>query len=121
MAALVVLVELVGLGGAEFGVVVTAQDSGFESAGGEVAKYTVEVVEEYVFIAGLYRVAEEVFAPGVAECNELSVPFHALWANGADVVIADAFSDGPLRIRAVVGWVIVEKAFESMMGAGDGE
>ena len=31
MAALVVFVELVGLGGAERGVVVTSQDSGFES------------------------------------------------------------------------------------------
>ena len=93
MAALVVFVELVGLGGAERGVVVTS-------------KCAVEVVEEYVFIAGLHRVAEEVFAPGVAEGDELSVPFHALGAYGADVVITDAFSYGPLRIRAVVGWVI---------------
>jgi hypothetical protein len=109
MAAMVVLIELVGFGGAERRIVVASEDPGLESAGCEVAKYTVEVVEEYVFIAGLYRVAEEVFAPGVAECNELSVPFHALWANGADVVITDAFSDGPLRIRAVVGWVIRRK------------
>ena len=106
MAALVVFVELVGLGGAEFGVVVTAQNSGFESAGGEESKGAVEVVvEEYVFIAGLHRVAAEVLAPGVAEGDKLSVPFHALGAHGADVVITDAFSDGPLRIRAVVGWV----------------
>ena len=106
MAALVVFVELVGLGGAERGVVVTSQDSGFKYAGGEESKDAVEVVEEYVFIAGLHRVAEEVFAPGVAEGDELSVPFHALGAYGAEVVITDAFSDGPLRIRAVVGWVI---------------
>jgi hypothetical protein len=89
---LVVFVELFGLGRAERGVVVTAQDSGFESAGCEVAKYTVEVVEEYVFIAGLYRVAEEVFAPGVAEGDELLVPFHALGAYGAKVVITDAMA-----------------------------
>ena len=116
MAALIVFVELVGLGGAERGVVVTAQDSGFESAGGEEAKDAVEVVEEYVFVAGLYRVAEEVFAPGVAEGNELAVPFYALGAYGADVVITDAFSDGPLRIRAVAGWVIRRYG----LGVGDG-
>ena len=39
MAALVVLVELVGLGGAERGVVVTSQDSGFVAAGAEELKY----------------------------------------------------------------------------------
>ena len=95
MAALVVLVELVGLGGAERGVVVTSQDSGFESAGGEESKCAVEVVEEYVFIADLHRVAEGVFAPVVAKGDELSVPFHALGTYGADVVLTDASTENP--------------------------
>ena len=39
---------------------------GLESAGGEESKDAAEVVEKCVFIAGLHRVAEELFAPVVA-------------------------------------------------------
>ncbi len=54
------------------------------------------MVEEGVLVASLDWVAEEIFAAGVAECDELSVPFDALWADWADVVVADALYDFPL-------------------------
>ena len=54
------------------------------------------MVEEGVLVASLDWVAEEVFAAGVAECDELSVPLDALRAYRADIVVADTFSDFPL-------------------------
>ncbi len=54
------------------------------------------MVEEGVIVAGLDWVAEEVFAAGVAECDELAVPLDALWADWSDVVVADTLSDLPL-------------------------
>ena len=77
------MVALVVLSGAKLCIVVTSQNSGFESAGSKESEYTVEVVEKDVFIACLHRVAEEIFAPSVAKGDELTVPFHALGADGA--------------------------------------
>jgi hypothetical protein len=54
------------------------------------------MVEKGVLVAGLDWVTEEVFAAGVAECNELSVSLDALWADWSNVVVADALSDFPL-------------------------
>jgi hypothetical protein len=54
------------------------------------------VVEEGVLVAGLDWVAEEVFAAGVAECDELSISLDALWADWSDIVVADTLSDLPL-------------------------
>ena len=73
------------------------------------------MVEEYVFVAGLHRVAEKVFAPGVAKGDELTVPFHALGADGADVVITDA-----LESKRLSAGSSVETSLE-VMGAGDGD
>ena len=54
------------------------------------------MVEEGVLVASLDWVAEEVFAAGVAECDELPVSLDALWADWSDVVVADTLSDLPL-------------------------
>ena len=51
------------------------------------------LVKEVVLVASLEWVAEEVFAAGVAECDELLVPLDALWANRSYVVVADTLSD----------------------------
>ena len=59
------------------------------------------MVEEGVLVAGLDWVAEEVFAAGVAECDELSVPLDAFWADWSNVVIADTLSNLPLGIVAL--------------------
>ena len=54
------------------------------------------MVKKCFLVAGLDQVAEQVFAPSLAERNELSVPFDALWADRSDVVVTDAFSDRSL-------------------------
>ena len=54
------------------------------------------MVEEGVLVANLDRVAEEVFAAGVAKCDELPVPLDALGANWSYVVVAYTLSDLPL-------------------------
>jgi hypothetical protein len=54
------------------------------------------VVEKGVFVASLYRVAEEVFAAGVAECDKLTISLDAFWADWSHVVVAYAFSNFPL-------------------------
>ena len=59
------------------------------------------MVEEGVLVASLDWVAEEVFAAGVAECDELSVPLDALWADRSDIVVADTLSNLPLGIVAL--------------------
>jgi hypothetical protein len=59
------------------------------------------VVEEGVLVASLDWVAEEVFAAGVAECNELSVPLDAFWADRSNIVVADTLSNLPLGIVAL--------------------
>ena len=101
-----VLVKLVCFGRSEGCVVVASKDARFESTSVEETDDAVEVVEESVFIAGLDGVAEEVFtAAGIAERDELLVPFYALWVDGANVVVADAFADGPLVVFAWVGGV----------------
>ena len=53
------------------------------------------MVEECLLVAGLDWIAEQVFAPSVAERDELSVPFDALGADWSNVVVTDAFADGP--------------------------
>ena len=59
------------------------------------------MVEKDVLVAGLDWVAEELFAAGIAECDELSVSLDALRADWPDVVIADAFSHFPLKVVAL--------------------
>ena len=55
------------------------------------------MVEEGVLVASLDRVAEEVFAAGVAKCDELPVPLDALGAYWSYVVLAYyKLSDLPL-------------------------
>jgi hypothetical protein len=54
------------------------------------------VVEKGVLVACLYRVAEEIFAADVAECDKLTISFDAFWADWSNVVVADAFSNFPL-------------------------
>ena len=100
-----VFVELVGLGRAERRVIIAAKDARSESACGEEADDAIEVVEEGFLVAGLDWVAEEVFAARIAECDELAVSFDALRADGADVVVANALSDVPLRVIPIIyGW-----------------
>ena len=54
------------------------------------------MIEEDFLVAGLDRIVEHVLAFGVAEAYELFVPFYALRVvDGSDVVVADAFADGP--------------------------
>ena len=63
------------------------------------------MIEEGVFVTGLDWVAEEVFAAGIAECDELAVSFDALRVDGSDIVVADTFSDSPLGVIPIVyGW-----------------
>jgi hypothetical protein len=113
-----VLVKLVCFGRSEGCVVVASKDARFESTSvDEEADDAVEVVEESVLIAGLDGVAEEVFTSGVLERDELLVPFYALWVDGANVVVADAFADGPLVVLARVGGVVL---LDVLFGVGDG-
>jgi hypothetical protein len=102
-----VLVKLVCFGRSEGCVVVASEDVRFEPTSVEETDDAFEVVEESVFVAGLDGVAEEVFTAGVAERDELLVPFYAFWVDGANVVVADAFADGPLVVIALVGGVVV--------------
>ena len=103
MSTLMFLVELVGLVRAEGYIVIAAEYPWFESAGGEEAEYAVEVVVEGFFVAGLNRVAKQIFDYGVSECNELPVPFDTLLrVYGADIVVADTLADGPLVVLAVI-------------------
>ena len=103
MSTLMVLVKLVSFGRSEGCVVVASEDVRFEPTSVEETDDAVEVVEESVFIAGLDGLAEEVFTAGVSERDKLLVPFYALWVDGANVVVADAFADVPFVVVAVVG------------------
>ena len=109
------LVELVCFVRSEGCVVVASEDARFEPASSEETENTFEVVENCVFVASLDGVAVETFAAGVSERDKLSVPFYALWANGADVVIADAFVDSPLVVLAGIGGV----GWLDVLGVGD--
>jgi len=60
------------------------------------------MIEEDFLVAGLDRIVEHVLAFGVAEANELFVPFYALRVDGSDVVVADAFADGPCGVILVI-------------------
>ena len=110
-----VLVKLVCLGRSEGCVVVASEDARFEPTSAEETDDAVEVVEESVFITGLDGVAEEVFTAGVSERDKLFIPFYALWIDGANVVVADAFADGPLVILAWIGDV----GLLDVLGVGD--
>ena len=105
MSALVLLVKLVRFVRSEGGVTVASENAWFESASSEEAEDTFEVVEECVLVAGLDRVAEEVFAAGVSEGDELFVPFDAFGVDGADVVVTYALAYGPLVVFARIGFV----------------
>ena len=48
MAALVVLIKLICLGGAEGRVVVTAENAWLETSAGEESKYPLQIIEESV-------------------------------------------------------------------------
>ena len=105
MSALVVFVKLVRFVRSEGCVVVASEDARFEPTSSEETEDTFEVIEESVFVAGLDGVAEEVFTAGVSERDKLFVPFYALWVDGFNVVVADAFADRPLVILAWAGGV----------------
>ena len=75
MCAAFGFVVLCYLGRAECCVVVAAQYSGFGSAVLEEVENLVEVVQECVFVARLDWVGEDALAAGVAEYQELCVPF----------------------------------------------
>ena len=81
---------------------VAAEDAGSESACCEEANDAIEVVEEGFFVTGLDWAAEEVLAAHVAECDELSVAVDAFRADGSEIVVADALSDCPLGVIAIV-------------------
>jgi hypothetical protein len=97
-ALVVVFVKLARLVRSEGCVVVALEDARFEPTSSEETEDKFEVIEESVFVDG---VAEEVFTAGVSERDELFVPFYALWVDGANVVVADAFADRPL----VIAWI----------------
>jgi hypothetical protein len=120
VSALVFLVKLVCFVRSEGCVVVASEDARFEPASSEETEDTFEVKEKCVFVASLDGVAEEVFAAGVSERDKLSVPFYALWADEADVVIADAFADRPLAVSAWIGGVGWLVSLESVIGDRDG-
>jgi hypothetical protein len=73
VAALVVFIKLICLGGAEGRVVVTAKDAWSETSAGEESKDPLQMIEESVLIACLDWIAKEVFAAGIAKCDDLSV------------------------------------------------
>ena len=102
VSTLMFFVELVGIDRAEGCIAIAAEYPWFESAGGEEAKYAIEVVEEDFFVAGLNGVAEQVFTSGASERNELPVPFDAFRIYRADIVVANTFADRPLVILAVI-------------------
>ncbi len=85
MSTLMFFVELVGIVRAEGCIEIAAEYPWFESAGGDKAKYAIEVVEEDFFVAGLNGVAEQVFTSGASERNELPVPFDTLLVYRTDV------------------------------------
>ena len=86
MSTLMFFVELVVIVRAEGCIVIAAEYPWFESAGGEEAKYAIEVVEDGFFVAGLNGVAaEQVFTSGASERNELPVPFDTLRVYRTDV------------------------------------
>ena len=60
------------------------------------------VVEEDILVACLDGEVEHVFAAGVAEAEELLVPFQALRVDWSHVVVADTFADFPQRIIFVI-------------------
>jgi hypothetical protein len=66
------------------------------------------MIEESVLVACLDWIAKEVFAAGIAKCDELSVSLHALWADWSNIVVAYALSDFPLGVVAL--------GFESLRG-----
>ena len=104
MDAAVGFVEVFGSGGSERAVVVAAEGGCCEAAGGEEAQDFGEVVEEDVFVAGLDGIGENVFRSGVAEDEELCVPFYTGGVDWTDVVVID---EGSYRPGAVGRGVLV--------------
>ena len=79
------------------------------------------MVEKDVFVAGLDWVAEEIFAAGIAECDELlSVFLDTLRADWSDVVIADAFSHFPLKVVALITMTVSNLVSERDVTGGKG-
>ena len=95
--ALMLFVKLVGLVGPECGVVVALKDAWFEPSCSEEAEYPFKVVEG-LLVARFDGVAKKVFASGVSKCDKLPIPFYTLWVDWTDVIVADAFADGPLLV-----------------------
>ena len=75
MAALIVVVESVGFGGAEGHVVVSVEYLWLEPSCCEELEYSLEVVQGCVFVTCFDWVVEHVLASCVAEAEELFVPF----------------------------------------------
>ena len=98
MAALVVLIKLICLGGAEGCIVVTAEDAWLETSAGEESNDPLQMVEESVLIACLDWVAKEVFAAGIAKCDKLTISLDTLWTDWSDIVVAYALPDFSLGI-----------------------
>ena len=95
VCAAVVGIEDGGFGGSKCGEVVAAENSWCVATGCEEVEHSFQMIEEHFLIAGLDGVVEHVLAFGVAEADELFVPFYALRVDGSDVVVAEAFADGP--------------------------
>ena len=103
--AAVGFIEIFGSGGSERAVVFAAEGGCCEAAGGEEAQDFGEVVEEDVFIAGLDGLGENVFGFGVAEDEELCVPFYTGGVDWTDVVVIDERSYRPGVVgRGVFVW-----------------
>ena len=94
VSTLMLFVKLVGLVGPECGVVVALKDAWFEPSCSEEAKYPLKVVEEGLLVASFDWVAKK--------CDKLPIPFYTLWVDWTDVIVADAFADGPLVVLAIV-------------------
>jgi hypothetical protein len=101
VAALVVFIKLICLGGAEGRVVVTAKDAWSETSAGEESKDPLQMIEESVLITCLDWVAKEVFAAGIAKCDKLAISLDALWTDWSDIVVAYALPDFPLGVVTV--------------------
>ena len=75
MAALIVVVECVGFGGAEGRVVVAAEYLWLVLSCCEESEDSLKVIEECVLVTCLDWVVEHVLASCVAEAEELFLPF----------------------------------------------
>ena len=93
--AAVRFLEFFGSGGSECAVVVAAKGGRCETAGRKESEDFGEVVEKDVFVAGLDGIGEDIFRSGIAEDEELCVPFYTGGVDRTDVVVIDERSYRP--------------------------